>query len=186
MKRTNVLAVILVAMTSLSSCDGSARDTPPPMPVKTPEQAHAEARVAAQREKLEKSGVPRLPGESDDDMAARIRRAYLIGRPLDTPNIHVTVAKGVYEHGFLKVHGVAENTGAKPAFSPAIELQVYDQSGEVLLAKDTAYPTGTLLANMQPGHKAAFQHMTSVPGQPARIRWKVVVKDYPGDVTMPQ
>lgn len=180
----NVVGMMVVAVTCLSNCGDSSGESA--APVKTPEQVRAEARAAELREKLEKSGVARLPGESDDEMAARIRRAYLIGRPLDTPNIHVTVIKGAYERGFIKVHGVAENTGAKPAFSPAIQLQVYDATGDVLLATDTAHPTGTLLANMQPGQKAAFQHIMSVPGEPAQIRWKVVVKDYPGDVVMPK
>lgn len=101
------------------------------------------------------------------------------------PNLKVVVQDTEYEYGYFKTVGTVENIGSAPAFSPEIVLSIYDNAGETLLAEDTAYPTGTFMSSLQPGSKAAFQHITLVPGEPNRVRWRVTIKNHPGTVETP-
>ena len=101
------------------------------------------------------------------------------------PFLTVIVQSSEYRHGYFKTVGTVENTGTSGAFSPRVDLRVLAQDG-TLLATDIAYPTGTMLATFESGQKAAFQHITNVPGAPANVRWEIRVPKYPADITMPK
>jgi hypothetical protein len=100
--------------------------------------------------------------------------------------LRVTVEKTEYEHGYLTVIGTVENTGDRAAFSPSTQLEVLSEDGETVLATDNAYPAGSLLKQFEPGSKAAFKHMTSVPGDPNRIKWRVSIPKFEGEVILPK
>ncbi len=92
--------------------------------------------------------------------------------------VELTIQKCEYRRGFFEVVGVAKNTGTEGAFSPTIILRIYDDSGQTLLADDTAWPAGQYLSTMEPGTAAAFQMFTSVPGEPSSIRYTIEVKEF--------
>jgi hypothetical protein len=96
--------------------------------------------------------------------------------------IILKVKKVTYEYGYLKVFGIAENTGNKAAFSPTIKLQIYDESGNTLLAEDIVWPAGHYLKNFDPGSSAAFKMICSVPGEPSQIKYQLSIKDYPFEI----
>jgi hypothetical protein len=98
------------------------------------------------------------------------------------PKLKIKIQKSIYEYGYLKVIGVIENVGDKPAFSPTIKLKVYDSSLKTLLAEDTAWPAGHYLKSMDPGVSAAFQCIESIPGEPGHIRYEVMIEKYDFDV----
>lgn len=98
------------------------------------------------------------------------------------PKILLKINKVTYEHGYFKVVGVAENIGEASAFSPTINLEIYDSSGKTLLAQDSTWPAGHYLKKFAPGSSAAFEIIESVPGEPDRVRWQLSVKDYPYEV----
>jgi hypothetical protein len=105
-------------------------------------------------------------------------------QPKPAPFIRVTVTRSVYEHGYLRVLGIAENTGTGAAYSPAIEVKVYNEKETVLLASDRSYPAGALARDFAPGARAAFEALTRVPGDPDEIMYRVGVPDFPGKVEM--
>jgi hypothetical protein len=102
------------------------------------------------------------------------------------PNLFVRVEKDTYDHGYLKLVGTVVNRGSGGAYSPTITVTVYDSSGVTLLASDTARPAGQFMKVMEPGASAAFQTFSAVPGQPARIQYRVSVEKYPFDVELPR
>jgi hypothetical protein len=88
---------------------------------------------------------------------------------------HVT-----YEYGFAKVTGTVKNVGDDDAFSPIIKMEVYDDTGQTLLAQDEGiYPAGQLFTHMKPGISAGFEGSAHVPGEPSRIRVRVSVEKFP-------
>jgi|TARA_Y100000031_G_C8166901_1_gene359826 hypothetical protein len=88
-----------------------------------------------------------------------------------------------YTNGELRVQGTVENTGVGPAFSPAIELLVFEGPEQAqLLASDTAYPDGGFDREFHPGQDARFQYSLPIPDMPGEIFWEVIVNEYPSDV----
>jgi hypothetical protein len=85
------------------------------------------------------------------------------------------------------VTGKFQSVGDKGAFSPALEITVYDQSGsgQPLLAKETARPVGYFLKDMPPGASAAFEAMLRIPGDHSQITWNTAA-NYPGDIKTPK
>lgn len=99
------------------------------------------------------------------------------------PKIELRLQNVEYEYGYFKVVGVARNVGTASAYSPTINLQVFDsKASETLLAEDSAWPTGLWLKDMAPGASAAFELMARVPGEPSRVRWRVSMEDYPYEI----
>ena len=102
------------------------------------------------------------------------------------PRLKIKIQKSTYEYGYLKVIGVVENVGEKPAFSPTINLRVYDSSLKTLLAEDTTWPAGHYAKDMNPGTSAAFECIESVPDEPEHIRYEVKIEKYDFDVAYPK
>jgi hypothetical protein len=99
------------------------------------------------------------------------------------PFLEVRVVGWNYADGELRVQGTMENTGAGPAFSPVIELLVFDgPEQEELLASDTAYPDGAFDREFHPGEDASFHYALRIPEPPVEIFWEVLVHQYPSDV----
>jgi hypothetical protein len=99
------------------------------------------------------------------------------------PFLEVRVESWNYANGELRVQGTVENTGAGPAFSPAIELLVFEgPEQEELLASDTAYPDGGFDREFHPGQDARFQHALRILDPPVEIFWEIVVDQYPSDI----
>lgn len=107
--------------------------------------------------------------------------------PPKLPRLLLTVQQVTYEHGYVKVVGVAKNTGSEGARNPTLKLSVFDSpTGATLLAESTTWPAGQLGKTMYPGTSAAFQFFASVPGEPANVRWRISIDDgTPFEVVMP-
>lgn len=123
----------------------------------------------------------RLPGPSTPYEPPSASRSESVPWKMG-PKIRVTIQKTEYEQGYFKVVGVAENIGDKATFSPTLVLEIFEQNSRTLLAKDQAWPTGTLFKDMEPGSSAAFTHFVSVPGEPQNVRWRVTVSNFPSEV----
>ncbi len=101
-------------------------------------------------------------------------------RNAGAPFLEVTIESWQYAEGALSVTGAVANTGSAAAFSPALELIVYeDDTREAVLASDTAYPEG---AYLRQGQETTFEHAVRVPDQPAQIVWEIIVGDTPGRI----
>ena len=98
------------------------------------------------------------------------------------PFLEVTVQSSTHIRGELVVRGVVENTGVGEAYSPALELDVYEASSGTLVAVDTAYPANTVEITLASGDTAAFRHVASIPDGVGEIEWEVIQDEYPGNV----
>ncbi|MHB0885512.1 MAG: hypothetical protein ACYC41_06460 [Bacillota bacterium] len=96
------------------------------------------------------------------------------------------VTKSSYEYGYLEVVGIATNGGREDLFSPEIKLTVTDTSDKVTLADESAWPAGYMLRSFPVGQSAAFQFITSVPGEPTYIHYRVFSADIEYKVTYPK
>jgi hypothetical protein len=102
-----------------------------------------------------------------------------VSSPPAQARLRLTVQRTEYDYGFFKLEGIAENIGDADAFSPTINLYIYDETGRTLLADDATWPVGQYLTRMPPGQSAAFQHIVSVPSGYGKIRWEIRVKEFP-------
>ena len=84
----------------------------------------------------------------------------------------------------MSVTGAVVNTGSAAAFSPPIELVVYeDDIRDAVLASDTAYLEGTFDWYLRQGQETTFEHAVLEPDQPGQVVWEIVVGDAPGSVS---
>jgi hypothetical protein len=102
--------------------------------------------------------------------------------PPKLSKIYLKVKEAKYQYGYFTVHGIAENVGNNDIFSPTISMRVYGSDGTTILAEDLGWPAGHYLKKFEPGTKAAFRLSASVPGEPPRVKWEILVKDCPYDV----
>jgi hypothetical protein len=102
--------------------------------------------------------------------------------PAPRKEAHLMVRYHVkYEVGYVTVNGTVKNVGDAMAFSPIVKVEVYDDSGETILAQSTATPTGQFWTRMKPGVSAAFETMDHIPGEPNSVTIRVSVDGYPYD-----
>jgi hypothetical protein len=107
--------------------------------------------------------------------------------PPKMPRLVLTVQQVSYEHGYVKIVGVAKNTGTKGARSPILKLSVFDSpTGATLLVETSTWPAGQIGKTMDPATSAAFQFFASVPGEPTKVRWLISMDDStPYEVVQP-
>jgi hypothetical protein len=98
------------------------------------------------------------------------------------PFLVVTVQSVVRVQAELIVRGSVLNTGTGPAYSPAVELIVFEDPGETLLANEIAYPQDVFVADLNPGQLAPFEVTADLLDDAGTIRWDVTQTDYPGEV----
>jgi len=98
------------------------------------------------------------------------------------PRLIVTIENIWFEHGYMNIFGKVENVGNAEAFSPTLKLDVYDETGNTLLASDSAWPAGHMLKAMAPGRAAVFEMMTRLPVHPRGIRYTLRIDRYPFEV----
>jgi hypothetical protein len=128
-----------------------------------------------------------LIGKANVYQSPTTRTAETVIVPPKLPRLVLTVQQASYERGYVKILGVAKNTGAEGARNPTIKLSVFDSpAATTLLAESTTWPAGRMGKTMDPGSSAAFEFFASVPGSPDHIRWRISVDDgTPYEVVMP-
>jgi hypothetical protein len=84
-----------------------------------------------------------LMGKASVYPSPTTRTAETVIVPPKLPRLLLTVQQASYERGYVKVVGVAKNTGAEGARKPTIKLSVFDSpAGTTLLAESTTWPAG--------------------------------------------
>ena len=100
------------------------------------------------------------------------------------PFLVVTVQSTQRADAGLIVRGTVLNTGTGPAYSPAVELILFEDPGETLLANEIAYPQDYFIADLNPGQLAPFELTADLLHDAGTIRWDVTQTDYPGEVVL--
>lgn len=99
-----------------------------------------------------------------------------------SPFLELTVQTSRRVRGELVVQGVVLNTGEGEAFSPAVELEVYEASSGTLVAIESAYPVGTFETALASGDAAPFRNVAVIPDGVDQIEWEIILDEYPGTV----
>ncbi|MDP6608411.1 MAG: hypothetical protein QF463_05030 [Vicinamibacterales bacterium] len=102
--------------------------------------------------------------------------------PTLQPFLVVTVQSMERADAELVVRGTVLNTGNGPAYSPAVELTVFEDPGENVVADEIAYPQDIFIADLNPGQLAPFEVTADLPDDAGTIRWDVAQNDHPGEV----
>jgi len=100
--------------------------------------------------------------------------------------VRIELTSNKFQDETLMVSGVAENVGARPVYSPAVVLRVWDSSGKTLLREVRDWPEGMLEREMKPGARAPFELKASVPGIRAGIQYTIEVENVNTEVRYPR